>query len=99
RDGHVTGVQTCALPIYDLSDRLTAIVDIGGGSAEVILAAGGVVEQVVSLPLGAVRLSERYCKSDPLRRKHWKALRRGIDDTIDRSEERRVGKEGRARGS
>src|SRR2546423_15507647 len=67
----------------DLSDRLTAIVDIGGGSAEVILAAGGVVEQVVSLLLGAVRLSERYCKSDPLRRKHWKALRRAIDDTID----------------
>ena len=67
---------------YDLSDRLTAIVDIGGGSAEVILAAGGVIDQVVSLPLGAVRLSERYCKSDPLRPKHWKALRRGIDDTI-----------------
>jgi len=38
----------------------------------VILAAGGVVEQVVSLPLGAVRLAERYCKSDPLKRKHWK---------------------------
>jgi len=67
---------------YDLSDRLTAIVDIGGGSAEVILAAGGVIDQVVSLPLGAVRLSERYCKSDPLRPKHWKALRRGIDSTI-----------------
>src|SRR5439155_376638 len=33
--------------------------------------------------LGAVRVSERYCKSDPLRRKHWKALRRGIDDAID----------------
>src|SRR5437762_13334563 len=68
---------------YDLSERLTAIVDIGGGSAELILAAGGVIEQVVSLPLGAVRLSERYCKSDPLRRKDWKALRRGIDDAID----------------
>jgi len=67
---------------YDLSDRLTAIVDIGGGSAEVILAAGGVIDQVVSLPLGAVRLTERYCKSDPLRPKHWKALRRGIDATI-----------------
>src|SRR5436309_3340804 len=47
------------------------------------LAAGGVIEQVASLALGAVRLSERYCKSDPLRRKHWKALRRGIDDAID----------------
>src|SRR5438309_3935748 len=68
---------------YDLDDQLTAIVDIGGGSTEVILAAGGVVEQVVSLPLGAVRLAERYCKSDPLKRKHWKALRRAIDQTIE----------------
>ncbi len=68
---------------FDLDDQLTAIVDIGGGSTEVILAAGGLVEQVVSLPLGAVRLAERYCKSDPLRRKHWKALRRTIDQTIE----------------
>src|SRR2546422_4115168 len=68
---------------YDLDDQLTAIVDIGGGSAEVILAATGVVDQVVSLPLGAVRLAERYCKSDPLKRKHWKALRRAIDQTIE----------------
>ena len=68
---------------YDLADQLTAIVDIGGGSCEVILAAGGLVEQVVSLPLGAVRLAERYCKSDPLREKHWKALRRAIDQTIE----------------
>jgi exopolyphosphatase/guanosine-5'-triphosphate,3'-diphosphate pyrophosphatase len=67
---------------YNLDDRLTAIVDIGGGSAEVILAAGGVIDQVVSLPLGAVRLSERYCKSDPLRPKHWKRLRRAIDAAI-----------------
>src|SRR5205814_2239422 len=68
---------------FDLDDQLTAIVDIGGGSTEVILAAGGLVEQVVSLPLGAVRLAERYCKSDPLRQKHWKALRRTIDQTIE----------------
>ena len=72
-----------ALRHYDLSDRLTAIVDIGGGSCEVILAAGGVVEQMVSLPLGAVRLTEQYGKSDPLRPKHWKALRRGIDRAIE----------------
>src|SRR2546422_2593619 len=38
---------------YDLSDRLTAIVDIGGGSAEVILAAGGGVEQGASPAPGA----------------------------------------------
>jgi exopolyphosphatase/guanosine-5'-triphosphate,3'-diphosphate pyrophosphatase len=68
---------------YDLDDQLTAIVDIGGGSTEVILAAGGLVEQVVSLPLGAVRLSETYGKSDPLRPKHWKALRDAIDQVIE----------------
>src|SRR5256885_7895350 len=38
---------------YDLSDRLTAIVDIGGGSAEVILAAGGGVGPGGSPPLRA----------------------------------------------
>jgi exopolyphosphatase / guanosine-5'-triphosphate,3'-diphosphate pyrophosphatase len=68
---------------FDLGDRLTAIVDIGGGSTEVILAAGGLVEQVVSLPLGAVRLSERYAKSDPLKPKHWRALRRAIDQAME----------------
>ncbi len=68
---------------YELDGRLAAIVDIGGGSAEVILAAGGVVEQMFSLPLGAVRLTEQYAKSDPLRPKHWRALRRAIDTAID----------------
>ena len=67
---------------FDLEDRLTAIVDIGGGSTEVVFAAGRVVDQVVSLPLGAVRLAERYCKSDPLKEKHWRKLRRAIDETI-----------------
>src|SRR2546427_10952598 len=67
---------------YDLADQLTAIVDIGGRSTEGILAAGGLVEQVVALPLGAVRLAERYCQSDPLRQKHWEALRRTIHQTI-----------------
>ena len=33
---------------YNLDDRLTAVVDIGGGSTEVILAAGGVIEQLHS---------------------------------------------------
>lgn len=68
---------------YDLDDRLTAIADIGGGSAEIILAAGGVIEQLHSLPLGAVRLTERYVKSDPLKTRHWKALRNVIDQEIE----------------
>jgi exopolyphosphatase/guanosine-5'-triphosphate,3'-diphosphate pyrophosphatase len=36
------------------------VADIGGGSLELVLAIGGLVEHVVSLPFGAVRLTEQY---------------------------------------
>jgi exopolyphosphatase/guanosine-5'-triphosphate,3'-diphosphate pyrophosphatase len=67
---------------FNLEGQSTAVVDIGGGSAEVVLALGGVVEQVCSLPLGAVRLTERWVRSDPLKQRHWEALRAAIDRTI-----------------
>lgn len=67
---------------FNLEGRSTAIADIGGGSLEVILTAGPVIEQVHSLPLGAVRLTERFCLSDPLRPKHRKALLAEIDDAL-----------------
>lgn len=41
------------------------VVDIGGGSTEIIVAEGGVVRLRASLPLGSVRLAERYIRSDP----------------------------------
>jgi exopolyphosphatase/guanosine-5'-triphosphate,3'-diphosphate pyrophosphatase len=68
---------------FQLESRSAAIVDIGGGSVEVILVAGGVIDQVHSLPLGAVRLTERHVRSDPLKRRHWKALKREIDEVIE----------------
>ncbi|MGD2136553.1 MAG: Ppx/GppA phosphatase family protein, partial [Gemmatimonadales bacterium] len=70
---------------FQLDGRSVAVVDIGGGSIEVILAAGGVIHQVYSLPLGAVRLTERYHRSDPLKPKHWKKLKRAIDKAIKRA--------------
>jgi len=45
---------------FDLRTHPSAVVDIGGGSTEVVLATNGVIEQVVSLPLGAVRLTEMF---------------------------------------
>jgi exopolyphosphatase/guanosine-5'-triphosphate,3'-diphosphate pyrophosphatase len=41
------------------------VVDIGGGSTEVIVNAGNAVGERVSLPLGAVRLTEACLHSDP----------------------------------
>jgi exopolyphosphatase / guanosine-5'-triphosphate,3'-diphosphate pyrophosphatase len=67
---------------FDLQGRSTAVVDIGGGSVEVILSAGTAVDHVYSLPLGAVRVTERLVKSDPLRPKHWKQMKEEIDRGI-----------------
>jgi exopolyphosphatase/guanosine-5'-triphosphate,3'-diphosphate pyrophosphatase len=67
---------------FNLEGRSSAVVDIGGGSVEIILAAGTVIDQIHSLPLGAVRVTERLVRSDPLREKHWKLMRKEIDRSI-----------------
>ncbi len=41
------------------------LIDIGGGSAEFIIATAGIPKQLISIPLGVVRLTEQYLKSDP----------------------------------
>lgn len=63
---------------FPLDGTPTSIVDIGGGSLEVVLVAGTVIDEVHSLPLGAVRLTEAYLRSDPIRPEEWKAMRRRI---------------------
>ena len=41
------------------------IFDIGGGSAEIIAARRGHMEEAFSMPLGAIRLRESFLKTDP----------------------------------
>ena len=67
---------------FNLDDEPTAVVDIGGGSVEVVLAAGTVIDQVFSLPLGAVRLTERYVHSDPITPEEEAALNQAVDDAL-----------------
>lgn len=48
---------------FDLSAQPALVFDIGGGSVELVLSAGGhggLIERVYSLPLGAVRLTEHF---------------------------------------
>src|ERR1051325_7624040 len=66
-----------ALRGFDLAGRSVAVVDIGGGSVEVVLAAGAVVDQVYTLPLGAVRMTETYGGAEPLQPRRWERARRG----------------------
>jgi exopolyphosphatase/guanosine-5'-triphosphate,3'-diphosphate pyrophosphatase len=42
-----------------------AVVDIGGGSTEIVLAQHGAMKFQTSLPLGSVRLTERHIHDDP----------------------------------
>lgn len=52
---------------FDMSGKRYAMVDIGGGSLEIITALGSHVEKVYSLELGAVVMTERYLSSDPIK--------------------------------
>jgi exopolyphosphatase/guanosine-5'-triphosphate,3'-diphosphate pyrophosphatase len=51
--------------VTDFSQRRALIVDIGGGSTEFIITAGGEPEFLRSVPLGAVSLTERFIRKDP----------------------------------
>ncbi len=48
---------------FDLSGKNVAVVDIGGGSTEIVLAYGNLIEAVYTTQLGAVRLSELHADS------------------------------------
>ncbi|MDQ6830522.1 MAG: Ppx/GppA family phosphatase [Gemmatimonadota bacterium] len=70
-----------ALAHFDLGVGRAAVVDIGGGSLELALSANGLVDRLVSLPFGALRLTERFLGPD-VRRKHIRALRKLVRDEL-----------------
>src|SRR5215813_1657308 len=41
------------------------LIDLGGGSCELTLSARGHIQEIVSLPLGAVRLTQEFIRHDP----------------------------------
>ena len=49
----------------DLAPERTLVVDIGGGSTEIVVGTGDVIESSVSLDIGSVRLTERFLLGDP----------------------------------
>jgi len=56
----IRGVTAGRSPLDDV-----LVVDIGGGSTELVLAAGGEVGFTTSLDVGCVRITERFLGSDP----------------------------------
>ncbi len=88
----ISGEEEAALgfrgAVSALGDEVSAggpvfVVDLGGGSAQLILGdvAGG-PEKQVSLPLGSNRTTERFVESDPPRQKELKALRKAVSEML-----------------
>lgn len=67
-----------ALYHFNMDTARYVMVDIGGGSVEIVLGAGGHTEEIFSLDLGAVLLTEKYLGKDPIPKKDFKKLRKAI---------------------
>jgi exopolyphosphatase / guanosine-5'-triphosphate,3'-diphosphate pyrophosphatase len=67
-----------ALAHFELGSGRAVVADIGGGSLELVLSVDGVIERLASLPLGAVRLTERFLPDGSTSPKALKALRRDV---------------------
>lgn len=72
-----------ALAHFELGQGRAVVVDIGGGSVELALAAEGLVERLITLPFGAIRLTEKYLAGDAP--KGLKKLRKRVREEIARA--------------
>lgn len=73
-----------ALAHFELGAGRSLVMDIGGGSLELVLAKDGLIERVASLPYGAVRLTERFLHAE-IRPRAVRALRAHVKDGLRRA--------------
>ena len=73
-----------AVAHFDLGTGRAVVMDIGGGSLELALSADGLLERLVTLPFGTIRMSEQFLRPDATF-KRVKKLRKFMRDDIRRS--------------
>ncbi len=69
---------------FDLAGKNVVVADIGGGSTEIILASGNVIEATFTTPLGAVRLTESYGNNSVVIDHDFERLVKAIDQPLRR---------------
>lgn len=67
-----------ALRNFDMQGKRYGVLDVGGGSVELTTAQGRLIEEHYSLELGAVVMTERFLKGDPIKGCEMEKLRRHI---------------------
>ncbi len=75
-------VALSVLHNFDLEDVRYAMIDIGGGSVEVVTAVGNLIEEVYSLDLGAVTLTEKFIRDDPVRKEDLLKLLKHVRNSL-----------------
>jgi exopolyphosphatase/guanosine-5'-triphosphate,3'-diphosphate pyrophosphatase len=64
------------------SAKRVLMIDIGGGSAEIVAAEDGQLQEAFSRPLGAVRLNEIFLRSDPPAAREMHQMREYIQEKL-----------------
>jgi len=63
----------------DFKKNKIIVVDIGGGSTEIIESLSTNKKTAISLPIGSVKLTEQYIRHDPIQDEEYQILEKGID--------------------
>ncbi|HKD15648.1 MAG TPA: Ppx/GppA phosphatase family protein [Candidatus Angelobacter sp.] len=58
------------------------LIDLGGGSCELTFSTAGHIREIVSLPLGAVRLTQEFIQQDPPAKQEMKRLNEFIAEEV-----------------
>ena len=75
------------------------LLDIGGGSTEIISARGEEPEAAFSLQLGSVRLTEFFIESDPISRKQSRLVEEAVQDSLAQVDPLLIGRHSRVTGA
>src|SRR5262249_51231249 len=73
---------------FDLNGKNVVVADIGGGSTEIVLASGNVIESIASTSLGAVRLTEFFGSGPGMVGDEYEKLVAHIDRTLKKEAKR-----------
>ncbi len=69
----------------DLGEKDTAVIDIGGGSTEFIFGKGPNIIERFSLKIGALKMTEQFLKSDPVKDEEFNSLMEFLRSEFDKS--------------
>jgi exopolyphosphatase / guanosine-5'-triphosphate,3'-diphosphate pyrophosphatase len=76
------------LSAVPLAKRRVLMIDLGGGSCELTVSIAGHIKDMVSLPIGAVRLTQTFLHHDPPWRSELEQMRGAIQREVTRARKR-----------